>query len=330
MSACQENDNLRRVPMLKVYLMAMDIGHGNCCGVHCVVHTVEEKWPRSMSLPPLPPPSITRHNANWPPNVTAAEQTLRNIYQASSQVLALPSVDPRRMDFHLRAITSDAVPLIIALDDFSPSKKLRRWVSECAEEFAGMCLRLTEAGNTQDHDQNNPNLEFPNPVTAVRTGKRGRPRKFIDPSYLRKALAPKRRINVSELARTLKVSRQTLTSYLKRHNIDYKFSNISNDQLDQLVKDFQERKPASGIRYLTRYLRRSGYRLQKRRIIGSLRRVDQLGHVLRARRVRKTQRVPYLVSCPNALWHIDGHHKLILWGIVIHGCIDGYSRKVSH
>ncbi|KAF8198607.1 hypothetical protein BJ912DRAFT_845473, partial [Pholiota molesta] len=36
----------------------------------------------------------------------------------------------------------------------------------------------------------------------------------------------------------------------------------------------------------------------------------------------------YNVACPNALWHINGHHKLILWGIVIHGCVDGYSRTV--
>jgi hypothetical protein len=36
-------------------------------------------------------------------------------------------------------------------------------------------------------------------------------------------------------------------------------------------------------------------------------------------------RVPWI----NALWHIDGHHKLIRWGIVIHGGIDGYSRMVT-
>ena len=29
---------------------------------------------------------------------------------------------------------------------------------------------------------------------------------------------------------------------------------------------------------------------------------------------------------PNSLWHIDGHHKLIRWRVVIHGGIDGYSR----
>ena len=31
---------------------------------------------------------------------------------------------------------------------------------------------------------------------------------------------------------------------------------------------------------------------------------------------------------PNAVWHIDGNHKLIKWRLVIHGGIDGYSRTV--
>ncbi len=26
------------------------------------------------------------------------------------------------------------------------------------------------------------------------------------------------------------------------------------------------------------------------------------------------------------LWHIDGHHSLIRWGLVVHGGIDGFSR----
>ena len=30
------------------------------------------------------------------------------------------------------------------------------------------------------------------------------------------------------------------------------------------------------------------------------------------------------------LWHVDGYHKLILWGIIIHGGINGYSRLVTY
>lgn len=33
---------------------------------------------------------------------------------------------------------------------------------------------------------------------------------------------------------------------------------------------------------------------------------------------------------PNAVWHIDGNHKLIRWRFVIHGGIDGYSRTIVY
>ena len=39
----------------------------------------------------------------------------------------------------------------------------------------------------------------------------------------------------------------------------------------------------------------------------------------------------YSLPCPNALWHIDGDHKLIEpYRIVIHGEIDGFSRLIVY
>ena len=36
------------------------------------------------------------------------------------------------------------------------------------------------------------------------------------------------------------------------------------------------------------------------------------------------------MEAPNSLWHVDGHHKLVRWHIVIHGGIDGFSRVVTY
>ena len=33
---------------------------------------------------------------------------------------------------------------------------------------------------------------------------------------------------------------------------------------------------------------------------------------------------------PNSLWLIDGHHSLIRWKFVVHGCIDGFSRRIIY
>ena len=38
----------------------------------------------------------------------------------------------------------------------------------------------------------------------------------------------------------------------------------------------------------------------------------------------------YSVPGPNALWQIDGHHKLIHWWLVVHACIDGYRRLIMY
>ena len=43
------------------------------------------------------------------------------------------------------------------------------------------------------------------------------------------------------------------------------------------------------------------------------------------RKSKATKRRVY-VAGPHHLWHMDGNHKLILFHLVIHGAIDGFSR----
>jgi len=42
----------------------------------------------------------------------------------------------------------------------------------------------------------------------------------------------------------------------------------------------------------------------------------------------RLQRRQYHAKGPNFIWHIDGYDKLKPYGFCIHGCIDGYSRKI--
>ncbi|KAJ6449055.1 hypothetical protein C8R45DRAFT_849919, partial [Mycena sanguinolenta] len=37
----------------------------------------------------------------------------------------------------------------------------------------------------------------------------------------------------------------------------------------------------------------------------------------------------YCIRRPNVLWYLDGHHKMIQWGIVVHGFIDGFCHTVG-
>jgi len=106
------------------------------------------------------------------------------------------------------------------------------------------------------------------------------------------------------------------------------YSTIPDADLDLLVRDYKTKKPETGFCYLRGHLRSLGLNVQKRRVLGSLKRVDRLGRVLR-RRVAIRRR-KYFSSRPNALWHCDGHHKLIKYGFVIHGFIDGNCRTVCY
>lgn len=141
-------------------------------------------------------------------------------------------------------------------------------------------------------------------------------------------MAPQRYISLSKLANLIGVHRHTLRNYLRRYKIRYAYSNVSDENLDRLVKAYRETRPESGIRYLIGFLRQNGLRLQIPRIKSSIRRVDPLGHAIR--RKKPINRRNYKVPRPNALWHIDGHHKLIRWGVVIHGGVDGFCRTVRY
>ena len=106
-------------------------------------------------------------------------------------------------------------------------------------------------------------------------------------------------------------------------------SDISDDELDELIRGYISRHGnTTGESYLIGFVRSRGLRVQRDRIRRSLTRVDPENTALRWACVI-TRRV-YSVPRPNSLWHIDGHHSLIRWKFAIHGCVDGFSRRVMY
>lgn len=85
--------------------------------------------------------------------------------------------------------------------------------------------------------------------------------------------------------------------------------------------------PGIGERMILGHVRSNGLNIQRRRIRDSIRRVDPGGLMDRTERLTRTiRRRIYSVPHPHYMWHIDGNHKLIRWGFVIHAAIDGFSR----
>lgn len=76
------------------------------------------------------------------------------------------------------------------------------------------------------------------------------------------------------------------------------------------------------------HLRSLGIRIQQKRLIKTLVRVDQENS--RLRWACLINRRKYNIPGPNSLWHADRHHSFINWGFVIHGAVDGFVRVVVY
>ncbi|XP_052219956.1 uncharacterized protein LOC127837146 [Dreissena polymorpha] len=91
--------------------------------------------------------------------------------------------------------------------------------------------------------------------------------------------------------------------------------------------EYNRDHPNSGSAEVHAYLKTRGISIKRERCREMLRNVDASGTALRWSAT--IQRRKYSVPTANSVWHLDTHHSLIRWGIVVHGGIDGHSRLVS-
>ena len=106
------------------------------------------------------------------------------------------------------------------------------------------------------------------------------------------------------------------------------YTEISDPALDAAISRIKEQHPNNGEVMICGYLMAEGIRVPRSRVRASIHRVDPVG--VEERRRRAVRRRVYTVPHPNHVWHIDGNNKLIRWKLVIHGCIDGYSRLIPY
>ncbi len=132
----------------------------------------------------------------------------------------------------------------------------------------------------------------------------------------------------AKIAKCLNISERTLYRRVEEFGVNEQFANISNVELDELLRNIMALTPRAGESYIRGSLRSRGIRIQRWRVRERLKVLDPVGRA--ARRSRAIQRRVYNVLAPNCLWHIDTNHKLIGWRFVTHGCIDGYSRTITH
>ena len=142
---------------------------------------------------------------------------------------------------------------------------------------------------------------------------------------------------VSEIANKnllgFKVHRNIITNFTKREMMittRRKYTELSNAELSIIVKELSDRNVNSGYREINAFLanRTPPVIVQMARVNSLLREIDPVGTARRW--TLGIKRRSYRVPTANYLWHLDTHHKLIRWNFVLNGCIDGYSRLVTH
>ncbi|EJT47175.1 hypothetical protein A1Q1_04033 [Trichosporon asahii var. asahii CBS 2479] len=158
-------------------------------------------------------------------------------------------------------------------------------------------------------------------------GLRGAPRLDIDVVQLTSLLCI-RDMTYAQIGGLAGCSGKTVQRRAKEMGVNRrKFSEITQEELDRaVIAAYLRGSGDQGYRAIHTYLELEGIKVTRDQVQATCRRLNPDGtwdRWIRAR-LRRVYRVPWV----NSLWHIDGHHKLNPWKIVIHGGIDGFSRRI--
>ena len=152
---------------------------------------------------------------------------------------------------------------------------------------------------------------------------------FIIANYFRRGFKYTEIVEMLLVNHSIKMSLRTLKSKLKDYEL-LRRKAVSEDTFDQLTEFIQEKLEDTGSQFGYRSIwhasRLSGLAVPRDMVMNRLQEMDPEG--VANRKSRKLKRRLYQSPGPNFCWHIDGYDKLKPYGFPIHGCIDGYSRKM--
>ncbi|XP_033729585.1 uncharacterized protein LOC117318741 [Pecten maximus] len=158
------------------------------------------------------------------------------------------------------------------------------------------------------------------------TGMRGRPKVVIEEDQLK--MLHNMNYTAKQMAQHFGCSAKVVYKRLYAcglHQRD-KYSNITDDALDSVVAQTQTSFPNAGSVMMSGIIQAKGTLVQRQHLRKSIERVNPIP--VAQRFARTVSRRHNHVKMSNSLWHVDGHMKLIRWGISTHGGIDGYSRLI--
>ncbi|KAK7162201.1 hypothetical protein R3I94_004754 [Phoxinus phoxinus] len=166
-------------------------------------------------------------------------------------------------------------------------------------------------------------------VPRSSSGQRGRPKITVTRQQLEFLVT--QGYTIKRMAQLLGCSASFLYKRTKALGLPTRNSmsrSLTDEELEQHIRRLHGLYPRSGNEMMRALLRAEGLLVSRQRVRVMLTNIDPAAAARRwsAAVARRTYYVPY----PNSLWHMDGNMRLIRWGLVIHGAIDGYSRLITY
>jgi len=125
----------------------------------------------------------------------------------------------------------------------------------------------------------------------------------------------------------INISERTLRNRLQEYGLRRRSPMFDiNDVRQRIQAKLNGPGCMGGYRSVWHALRMEGCQVPRRVVEQIIREVDPEGCEIR--RTKRLRRRTYRVPGPNYCWHTDGYDKLKPYGFPIHGCIDGWSRKI--
>ncbi len=155
----------------------------------------------------------------------------------------------------------------------------------------------------------------------------GRPKIEFD----REAIANcvKQGFNWKEIARVLGYSYSTLMGWKETQDFSEVLTKLGpGPELAEEVRLVAGVQPNMGAKAVSSFLLNSGKSVRRKDVREAL--YDMNPEASAKRKKYAIKRREYNIVVAHELWHHDGWHKLVKYGIVVHGCVDGATRAIIY
>jgi len=145
--------------------------------------------------------------------------------------------------------------------------------------------------------------------------------------YFRKGYEYHAIVNFLAKFHQINISIRTLKNRLRQYKLLRRTPAFDLDLVrDRILRELSGPGSSSGYRSMWHTLRLENIQVPRHVVEELMRELDPDG--CEQRKSRRLQRRRYLSPGPNHTWHVDGYDKLKPYGFPIHGCIDGYIRRI--